>query len=157
MIKQWFKGLEKREQYILLVGIVAVVFYLLYGVMYRGLVNARDRYEQQNITQQETLVWMQGAVQTIQALERTGSKMDVSEKSLAELAEEAAKAAEVRIGRFQPKDDNEAQVWLEQEKFNNVLTFLGRLELDYGLSLEDVSITSANTPGIVNLRLKFSK
>lgn len=157
MIKEWFKGLEKREQYMLLAGIVAVIFYLLYGVMYRGLVDARDDFRKDNITQQETLVWMKGAVQAIQAIKQTTSRVDTTGKSLAELSEEAAKVADVRIGRFQPKNDHEAQVWLEQEKFNNVLAFLARLEVDYGVSLEDVSITSANTPGIVNLRLKFSK
>ncbi len=157
MIRQWFKSLEKREQYILLVGAAVVVLYLLFGVMYRGLVEARASYQKQNISQQETLVWMQGAVQAIQALKQNSSKVNIAGKSLAELSEEAAKSAEVRIGRFQPKNDNEAQVWLEQERFNNVLAFLARLEVDYGLSLEDVSVTSTNTPGIVNLRLKFSK
>lgn len=157
MIKQWFRGLEKREQYMLMAGVVAVVFYLLYGVMYRGLVESRDRFEKQNVEQKETLEWMRGAVQTLEMLRRSSAAMDTSGKSLAQLAEESATYAQLRIARFQPKDETEAQVWLEREDFNNVLVFLARMEVDYGVSLEDVAISSANTPGLVNLRLKFSR
>lgn len=157
MLKQWFRGLEKREQYILLAGMAAVIFYILYGLMYRGMVDARDNYQEQIARQQETLAWMKDAVQTIQSLKRSGTASDAAGKSLAQISEEAAKAEKLRIGRFQPKDDNEAQVWLEQEDFNNVLAFLVRLEVDYGVMLDDIAITSANRPGIVNVRLKFTK
>jgi general secretion pathway protein M len=157
MISQWYKSLEKREQYMLAFGAIAVVFYLLYGVMYLGLIEARDKYQKQNSEYQQTVEWMKGAVQTIGLLKRSGATGSAEGKSLARLAEEAAKSAQVRIARFQPKDEVEAQVWLEREDFNNVLVFLTQLEVDYGLLLEDVAISSANSPGLVNLRLKFAK
>lgn len=156
-ITQWYRNLEKREQYMLMIGAIAIVFYVLYGVMYQGLVSARDESQKQNVEQQQTLEWMKGTVQTIGLLRRSGGTADVANKSLSSLAEESAKIAQVRIARFQPNDDTEAQVWLEKEDFSNVLVFLTQLEIDYGLLLEDVAISSANTPGIVNLRLKFAR
>lgn len=157
MLKQWFVNLEKREQRMLVIGAIAVVFYLIYGVMYRGLVDARDKLAYQNAQQQESLAWMKGAVQVINSLQHGQPKQDVSGKSLAQLAEASAKDAGIRISRFQPNADTDAQLWIERENFNGVLVFLNRMESSYGLQLEDVSITSANSPGIVNLRLKFAR
>lgn len=154
---QWFRSLEKREQVLLAVGSVAIVFYLVYGVMYRGLVDSRDRYQRLNAEQQENLAWVRSTAPVIEAMHRSTARVETGDKSLAQLAEEAAKDAGVRISRFQPVNETEAQVWLEQEDFSVVIAFLNRIETDFGLRLEDVSITSANTPGIVNVRVKFAK
>ena len=157
MLKQWFINLEKREQRMLVIGAVAVIFYLIYGVMFRGLVDAREKLEKQNAQQQESLEWMRGAAQTIASLKQGGSRIDVSGKSLTQLAEEAARDADVRITRMNPSGDSEAQLWIEREKFSGVLVFVNRMEIDYGFQMLDVSITSANSPDIVNLRLKFAR
>ena len=100
---------------------------------------------------------MRSNVQQLKALKQSTATSDTAGMSLAQLAENAAKKSATRIARFQPKDDTEAQVWLEREEFNNIVSFLYTLEVENGLVLEDVAITSANAPGLVNLRLQFAK
>jgi type II secretory pathway component PulM len=157
MIKQWFKSLDKREQLMVMVAASALLIYIVFGLLYRGLDKAHDKAERQFQQQSKDVEWVRNTVQTLQAMKSSSPAGDAGDRSLAQLAEEAAKFADVRVARFQPKDDSEAQVWLEREDFNKVAVFLNQLEQVFGLTLEDVAITSANSPGLVNLRLKLSK
>ncbi len=158
-MKEWFNHLEKREQYILVAGVIAVVFYLVYGVLYTGLANERDQYIKRNAADTKTLGWMNETVQSIRRLRGSGGggSAGLSNKSLSQLSEMGAKRSDVRIGRFQPKGELEAQVWFDDVEFDKLIDYVARLELDYQLSIEDLSVNASNTPGIVNARLKFSK
>lgn len=156
-MKEWFNHLEKRKQYLLVVGLVVVVFYLVYGVFYSGLINSRDDLIKRNIADTKTLIWMNETVQAIKSLRGSTGGVGLSDKSLSQLSELGAKRADVRIGRFQPKGDTEAQVWFDDVEFDKLVNYLACLELDYGLTIDELSINSSNTPGMVNVRLKFSK
>lgn len=155
-----FNSLEKREQNILLAGLFMIVFYLVYGVLYTGMVNERDRYARQNIADTKTLGWMKETAETINGIRGTSGISGgsaVSGKSLSQISEMAAKRSDVRISRFQPKDETEAQLWLDDVEFDKLVVFLSGLELDYSLSIQDLSVNAANAPGVVNARLKFSR
>ena len=158
-LKHWYDNLEKREQVILIIGVFFVLFYVGYGVLYLGLVEGRDRYKQQVIGGEETLAWVNSTVQEIQSARSNGSSFSsaMSDKSLSQISELAAKKSQIKISRFQPKSDIEAQLWLDKASFNQMIDFLSRLELDYGMSVKSLSVTSANSSGIVNARLKFGK
>lgn len=154
---EWFNNLEKREQ-IALIGCVVVVLVLSLWSFYMDLHDQRAMYSKRNQKSESTLVWMKQAVATIKSSggsTRTGSEF--ANKSLSQLSELAAKRSQLRFSRFQPKGDNEAQVWFDKVEFSRLLDFLARLELDYGVHVETMSINSANMPGIVNARIKFSK
>ena len=159
IVQQKFNSLEKREQYILLLGAAFVIFYLVYGVFYSSLITEKDKYKKRVESTEETLVWMSEAVQTIKTLKKSSgtSSNSFTGKSLSQLSEFAAKKSGVRISRFQPKGDSEAQVWFDRVEFDKLVDFLARLEVDYGVVIDTLSVTSANSPGLVNARLKFIK
>ena len=156
-VKQWFNQLAKREQIIVMIAAALIVVYLLYGVLYLNLVKSRDQYANRVNAAESTLSWMTTAVKTIKAGRQAGAATAVTDQSLSQLAETAAKGAGIRLTRFQPKDEHEAQAWFDRVDFTLLLDFLNRLEIGNGVLIEELSINSANTPGIVNVRIKFSK
>ena len=158
-MREWFNQLEKREQTILVVGFIVVVFYLVYGVFYTGLTADRDSYIKRNAADTQTLAWMNEAVQTIKSSGGGASAggAGLGDKSLSQLSELGAKRSGVRVGRFQPKGETEAQIWFDDVEFDKLIDYMARLELDYALSIEELSVTSANASGMVNARLKFSR
>ncbi|NRB40360.1 MAG: type II secretion system protein M [Pseudomonadales bacterium] len=157
MDMQWFHNLEKREQFAL-IGCVVVVVIVSFWSFYMDLHDQREMYNKRNQKAESTLIWLQQAVSTIQSNRGSGgSSSAFANKSLSQLSELAAKRSNLRFSRFQPKGDNEAQVWFDKVEFSQLLDFLARLELDYSVHVETMSINSANAPGIVNARIKFSK
>lgn len=157
-MKEWFNSLEKREQ-IALLGCAVVVALLLVWSSFTDLQNEKAQYLKRNASADQTLAWMNQAVAQIKAAQGGGqsSSADISGKSLSQLSELAAKRSKIRFSRFQPKGEHEAQVWFDKIEFAKLLDFLARLELDYAVQVETMSVNSANTPGLVNARIKFTK
>ena len=157
-LKQWFKSLSQRDQWLLVFIVALLTVVLLYGVLYRGLVKSHDLYKRQNVAAEETLGWMTTTVAKINGSRQTqgGSSSD-GDKSLAQIAEVSAKQANITFNRFQPKGDTEAQLWFEQVTFNALLDFLARIEIDHGLNVASLSINVSNQPGLVNARIEIVK
>ncbi len=156
---EWFNNLEKREQLILIGGLLAAMVLGLWS-FYLDLSDERARYQERTLNAEETLVWMKQSVAAIKAAKGSGASNSGGEfanKSLSQLSELAAKRSGLRFSRFQPKGNDEAQVWFDKVAFSKLLDFLTRLELDYGVSVETMSVNAANAPGVVNARIKFAK
>jgi type II secretory pathway component PulM len=159
-LRNWFNHLPRREQNFLLAGFIALLFYLVYGVFYSGLVDGRDRLRKQNAADMQTLAWMKEASATIRSLRGASGVGGIAGgegKTLSQLSEMAARRADLRITRFQPKEDVEAQVWLDNAEFDKLVVFISGLEMEYGLSIHEVTINASGGPGLVNVRLKFGR
>jgi|SRR5690554_3520222 len=156
--KQWFNSLAKKEQALLLFLAAVLTLYLFFILAYKPLVEQRDRYQTLNATNEQTLLWMHQAVAEIDSLRRGGNTTAAgSNRSLSQLAEMAAGRANIRISRFAPSGDNEAQIWFERIEFEKLLESLSALELDYAVHIESIAINAVNSPGLVNARLKVTR
>lgn len=157
-LKQWFNSLAKKEQAMLLLLAAVLVVYIFYMLAYKPLAEERDRYQQLNANSEQTLAWMQDAVAEINSLRRSGNTTAAgSNRSLSQLAEMAAGRANIRISRFAPSGDNEAQIWFERIEFEKLLDSISALELDYAVRIESIAINAVNSPGLVNARLKVTR
>ncbi|CAA0125877.1 Type II secretion system protein M [BD1-7 clade bacterium] len=156
-MKAWFNALEKREQIILIGGTIAAIATLIF-YFYAELGDETRLYQSRAKASSETLSWMESAVQTIQKSGGGGAgNATFANRSMSQLSQMAADRSNLRVTRFQPNGNDEAQVWFDRVAFNSVLDFLARLELDYGVTVETAAINSANSPGVVNARIKFSR
>ena len=68
------------------------------------------------------------------------------------IASATAKNYELSFSRFEPIGDDRVRLWMEQIKFNNLVSWLGELETNNGISAVDISLDSAS-PGYVSVRL----
>ena len=93
MIKLWFKGLDKREQTLVIVAAIVIVIYVVWGLGYQGFKKSHERALRQYEEQTKTLDWMHTNVQTLESLKRSASTANMAGLSLAQLAEQAAKKA----------------------------------------------------------------
>ena len=155
-LKQKFFALDKRDQGMLCVLVIALSLYILVGQIWLGLMDERDRLQNRINGNDKVIAWMQGAVSQIKRLQGGEATVSGSTLSLSQLAQQAAKKSSLRMSRFQPKGD-EAQVWLDKAAFNQVLAFMATLEQQYAVQVISVSINSANQAGLVNARIKFKK
>ncbi len=155
-LKNTLATLDKRDQIMLGVLVVALVLYLLIGQIWLGVMDERDSLKNRVEANSKLISWMIPTVAAIQSANGGGGAKGASNMSLSQLAQQAAKKSNLKMSRFQPKG-REGQVWLDKVPFEDVLSFLSTLEQQYSLSILNVSINSANNPGVVNARIKFMK
>lgn len=158
-LKARFDQLPLRQQWMLVIAAILIVVYIAVAVIYKPLVAKRDLLVQQNAGAERTLQWMRGAIAEIRSLRGAGNTSAVagSGMTLSQLVESSAARHGLRVSRFQPSGDDEAQVWLDKVSFDSTVMLLDQLENQYGLDVLSVAVNSANAPGLVNVRLRFRK
>jgi len=71
--------------------------------------------------------------------------------SILSVVNNTAKAKNIALKRFEPEGTTGLRIWLDQAHFNSVIDWLEVLEVQKGITIEQISIDKVS-PGLVNLR-----
>lgn len=152
---QWFERLDVREQRVIFLGVLVIVFSVGYFMVWEPFQQAYTELSGQVQAQQETLVWMQQAATEVQQLRKQApavtnrpSLLSVIDKSVAQNA--ALVKAQRRI---EPKDEYTIQINFENVSFTQLLTWLGQLDRQYQIQVNMISVTRQSSADQVNTRL----
>lgn len=74
------------------------------------------------------------------------------EGSLLSVASSTAKNYQINFSRFEPLGDDKVRLRLDKVNFNSLVSWLGELENNEGISAADISLDSSS-PGFVSVRL----
>ena len=140
-----------REQFaVKVIGILLAVF-LVFGLVIMPLHNyhseSRAAYQQQT----ETLAWMQANRGLVS--NNSAAKARPEGESLLSLANQTAHASGLSFKRSEPAGERGLNLWLEKVPFNQVITWLGQLERDYGVVTGELSASRRDEAGLVDVRV----
>jgi general secretion pathway protein M len=156
-MQQWFNNLTRQEQLMLLLGSFAVLVYIIYVIILRPLSDKADLLATQNVAAAQTLATVKALAEEYKQLEKSGASAGSNQKSnLTRLIDSTVKKNNLVMQRFQPSSSGDIQVRLENAVFNDVVAWLGELELDYLVVIKDLSITPAQGSGIVNVSVRLN-
>ncbi len=150
-IERRYRSLSDRDQSIVNVMVVAVALFLLYQLIispaYTYLSDASRQYK----NKLEGYEWMASKKDETKALlsEKTSSR----EGSLLSVASNTAKRYKLSFTNFEPDGDERLRLRLENIKFNDLVSWLGELELKQGVSAVDIAMDGGTSAGYVNVRL----
>lgn len=149
-LNQRYQALTERDRLITnIVGTLVIAFLsyqLVIGPALGYLTDASRNYKKQFADYE----WMVANEQ--ETKERLANNQNSREGSLLSVASATAKNHEISFSRFEPIGDDRVRLWLEQVKFNDLVTWLAELESNQGVSATDISMDSS-APGFVSVRL----
>lgn len=149
-LERRYVGLPDKDRLYVNITAAFVGVFLLYRLIISPALGylflATNDYEKQL----EDYKWM--SAQEAQARKLIESGGSEREGSLLSVASTVAKKYNLSFSRFDPDGDKRVRLWLEQVKFNDVVSWLGELEAEQGVSAVDISLDSAS-PGYVSVRL----
>ncbi len=151
----WFATQTSRDQVAIVALAVAAVIYVLVGWIYQPLQAKQWQLAQANETAAEDLRWMLGAAAQVQAAPAKQAKSS-SGGSLSQVIDASVRRAGLKMKRFQPSGDKQAQVWLENVPYAAAMTWLNDLEVERGYRIDSASITAASQSGSVNVRIRVA-
>lgn len=155
-LKDKYNTLEASERKMLTLGSVFVVFFFVYALLYKPMVNAIDRLEKSNATQQELLVWMKQSVASLSGKTSGRNAIDKRRgRALNVVINTTASSARLNISRSQPRDNKQYQIWLDQVVFNDLLRWLDVLQKDYGIFVSNINLSTTDEKGKVRVNLTF--
>lgn len=157
-IQQHFKHLRKQEQLTLAGCILLLAAYLVYFLLWSPLAENRQRLENQYLQSRQTLQNVGMLAQEYRVLANNGAAKTPKEKTnLSILADRSAAQHKLIIKRYQPSATGGAQVRFENVAFVNVIAWLYEMEALHRVTLQDLSITSGNDSGMVNVSVRLSR
>ena len=155
-MKAWFAKYTQREQLALVLMAVAVVFYLLYALLWSPLAERRSALASQNQGVALSLQRVEGMVSEITQLRAEGRSAG-SKRNLTSLVNQSTRLRGLEVSRLQPNSRGEIQVRLEEASFDSLLVWLHDMEYREGLLLSEVAITQAGGSGLVNATVRIAQ
>ncbi len=154
---EWFKSQTARDQIALVVGSIALIFYILIGMVYQPLQAKVANLQVTNTAAQQDLQWMVQSAAQVKALQGDSSKaFNVVQGSISQVVDSTVRQSGLKMKRFQPSGDNQAQVWLESVPYNAAISWLHDIENQFGFTIDSASINATSQPGLINLRVRLT-
>lgn len=150
---RWFYGRDVNEQWIItgLVGLVVIV--LIWALLWKPVsdwqVVEQNRYENAS----GVLDWLKANEQKAKAL---GTSSGAGNRSLIPVITKAAKAHDLKLNRLQPDSNGVISVQLQQQSFNQIVSWLAQLEENNSVTVERASFDPEDSPGYVNAQIRLN-
>ena len=155
-MKEWFAGLNQREQLSLFVLGIALVLYLLYMLAWAPLAQRREELAVQNESVGESLQRVDAMVSEIIRL-REGGVASTARRNLTSLVNQSTGRHGLQVSRLQPNSRGDIQVRLENAVFDDLLAWLDDVENREGLLVTEIAITRSGATGRVNATIRIAQ
>ena len=155
-MKEWFAGLNQREQLSLVILAFALGVYLLYMLAWAPLAERRDQLTVQNHEAAQSLQRVDAMVSEITRL-RAGGGAVSSQRNLTALVNQSTSRHSLQVSRLQPNSRGDIQVRLENAVFDDLVAWLDEVENREGLLVTEVAITRTGESGRVNASIRIAQ
>jgi len=160
-LKQWYKSLAQKEQWMVSGTGLLILVTLFYLVIWEPIHIALETERQKQQTQQEILIWMQQAAAEVKTLRASGSGNSIrdTDKPITLVIEQAIKNAGLKssVNKIESSGNDGARVTLNEASFNQVLVWLNTLSTHNGIQVVSANIERGSEPGRANARLSFER
>lgn len=157
---RWWHGLALRERRILSVGAALAVLMACYALAWRPFSEALQTLREGVVSRRADLAWMRQAADDIKRLETAALRQTPESPrtgngaSLLTLVDQTTRRAGLSrsVKRIEPRDGDKVSVRLELVSFDKLVDWLGRLQRDHGIAVDNAVIDRRDASGFVNAR-----
>ena len=159
-IQQWLLMLNSREKVMVLGGILFTVAILLWGLVYEPMKTQHKKLNTQIKEKTNELRWMQRSGQRIKQAQSNPSIKRNSintTKATRPIIDKTLRQFQLKKGLKNMSGKKEVNVTLKNIPADNLMKFLGMLEMKYGIHVLSMDITPQNKTGEINASLKLGR
>lgn len=149
-IKTQLDKLNDRERKMVYAGVIALLVFLPYQLIWSPLMNAVDEKREQVAKQQADLVWMQSKVAEIRNLARSASKPQGSEQSIYGIVERTARQQFKGDIRVQQEGKEGVRVQIKNTSFDDLMVWLDTLGYQHQVYVKDFKVENEKEAGRVS-------
>lgn len=154
-VGRWYYGREHSEQQIIAGLAVLVSVTILWAGAWKPVSDWRaiEINRQQNA--QQLLDWMRANEQAARAA-ASSRQTQSGNRSLIPVITRAANVHELKLNRLQPESNGVISVILQQQSFNQIISWIAQLEENNRVSVQRASFDSEDSPGYVNAQIRLN-
>ena len=155
-IRLWWQDLEPREQLVVALGGGLIIPGLLYFLIIAPVLDWRAREQQQLQRAIANANEVSQLVARVLAKQQSGDTEAVK-TTLSVLIDESLRERNLVMRGYQPGPNDDARLRLENADYSSLIQWLYDLEYRHGITIQDLSLTPAQTPGRLMASLRVSR
>lgn len=154
-LKVWYASLHKREQRVLAAGVVFLAVMLVYSLLLHPYFSSVRALKADVERQQTKLVTMRQLAAQLQSLRGRQPAGLPSEQSLLAVVDKSANDAGLgaALKQVQTNSDGTLHLQLQAVAFDGLMRWLGDLQRQYGISVQQLIAQRGTAPGSVDASL----
>jgi len=159
-LKKWLDTREPRERVILILGAITVLIGLFYFSLWSPLATAIVKKQSSIVSIENTLANMHESAAEITRLRAlSGSSQARNKRPLLSTIDATAQSMKLRqmIRTIKPKGQNAVQVWFDDVPFDQLMKWLGQLQITAGVQVESITLHKRDVPGYVQARITLGR
>lgn len=150
-MKDWFSSLSRRERFLVAGAAVVLVMIAGYLLAVEPVLERRAALERGVAAQQELLGWMRAQTGGDAPTARAESLFASVDRS----ARQTALAGSIQ--RIQPEGQTIVRVWLDAAPFDELVSWVARLDHEHGITVSALAVDRGTEPGKVGARLTLER
>jgi general secretion pathway protein M len=155
---EWFRSLQRREQYILVAGVAFVAFAIAYALVWEPLADGASNYRS-DIERQRSLLAEYARVQATRPADVQVRRPVASSQSLTLVVANTLGAKGLSNAYKSSADagNDSLRVALEDASFDTVIEWLAELESKHGIEVQSGSFSERRESGRIDSSLVLSR
>lgn len=157
-IDAWYSGLGKRDQRLVVVGLVLVVLLILYLAVINPLVSAHQSLARRVAADRSLLVYMNSVAERLRVSNARSSAHPVLTGSVFSAVSAAARGSSISnaVQRLEQANNGGVRVTLSAVRFDALVRWLDKLASEKGIVVNRATIQGAQAPGTVDASLTLN-
>ncbi len=152
-MKQWWRGLQARERWILLTAALLLLVLGLHGLVWQPWREARERLQEDIAQRRDDLAWMQQAAARLPAAARKDQGKGANGNLITLMNRLLVKTRlRERMKQMKPVSEHEVRLRFEKARFQRLLRLFGEIE-GQGLTIRELRLSPDDESGRVNATL----
>jgi general secretion pathway protein M len=150
-MKEWWQGLNAREQVLLVAVMLVALFVLIDSVLLESFRISNQQLTEQVEQAREDLQWMQGAVFRLTPAKSSGAA-SINGRIVSYIDQQIQRhGLKDKMLQMSPIQDHSVRIRLQDVPFPQLLKFLA--QIDGAVLIEEARILPADSEGLVNASL----
>ena len=155
-IKNWYSGLDQRDQKITLVAGVFVFLFLLYLLIIEPINSSVEQLQREVAATETTISRIKQQIPIVLASKRTGGG-SVSSLPLTSVVNSTTTKYNLPVSRRDSKSPNEMQVWFDNVSFDSFLQWVAEINKSHGVTVTSVNVRGQDRNGVTSINVKLLK
>lgn len=155
-----YLNLSRRDQLAVQLLAVAVVGFLIYALVWRPVADYADAAEAAAEQEKAALVWMkenEAKARSIASTISSGPSAGLPQgQSLISVVGNSARNFDLELQRFEPRGEDQVNVWLDKVEFNQMMLWLETLREQSGIVVSQINVDRTDVSGQISARISLT-
>ena len=152
IVGEWFYSHSSKEQKIMLLLFILVSASIMWLIIFKPISNWKYNQESGHAKAFEVMTLLEANKNELVEIEK-GDSVDSKKSSIIPIITRTAVLNSIQLNRLQPDGNSVVTVFVENQSFNSVISWISQLQENNGLQVSRINIETQDSNGLISAQI----